>query len=157
MSGPCANWDVLQASTAAWAVDLALGARQAMRGPGAMVGRGESAAPSELFLGPGSESTESSVVVVCKHVSSPFSHKGANARGALATLMTARGATWRRGGGEQSVSVVGMWGKRAHVATSLAVVCQSGLLHLTTQSFQPSLSPLPQLTEVTYVSPNQGW
>ena len=98
MSGPCANWDVLQASTAAWAVDPALGARQAMRGPGAMVGRGESAAPWELFLGPGNKSTESSIVVVCKHVSSPFSHKGANARGALTTLVTVRVATWRWGG-----------------------------------------------------------
>ena len=111
----------------------------------------------EQFLGPGSRSAGSSIVVICKHVRRPFSHKGANARGALATLMTARGATWRRDGGKQSVSVVGKWGKRAHVATSLAVVCQSGLLHLTNQSFQPSLSPLPQLAAVTYVSPNQGW
>ena len=98
MRGFWASWDVLQASEAALAVGSALEARQAMRGPGAMVGRGESAAPWELFLGPGSESTESSVVVMCTHVISPFSHKGANARGALTTLVAVRVAKCVWGG-----------------------------------------------------------
>ena len=66
------------------------GYKQVTRGPGAMVWRGESAAPWGIFLGPGSESTESSVVVMCTHVISPFSHKGANARGALTTLVAVR-------------------------------------------------------------------
>ena len=66
---------------------------------------------------------------------------------------------------ERSGSIVGKWGKQVRVSTSLAGVCQSGLLPFLVALNEvhgvkfESLDKIPvqQPAAVTYVSLNHGW
>ena len=69
----------------------------------------------KLILGPDSKRTKSFIVVMCLWVCGHFSHKGVNARSALATLNDCIGSftTWRveevcqqRGGGDCDIGAV---------------------------------------------------